>query len=195
MHGLINKAIERFVRDTCGDPDWERIVATAGLEHSEFEAMLRYEAAVTVQVLAAASDILNRPLPDMLEDIGTYLVSNPNVEALRRLLRFGGADFVEFLHSLDDLPDRARMAVSDLELPDIELREHAVDRFSLICRSEQPGFGHVLVGVLRAMADDYGALVLLEHHGRHTGTETVSILLIDHKFSQGRSFSLGVGAP
>ncbi|AXI55577.1 heme NO-binding protein [Sulfitobacter sp. JL08] len=194
MHGLINKAIERFVRDTCGDPDWDRIVAAAGLEYSGFEAMLRYDPAVTVQVLAAASEVLARPPGDILEDIGTYLVSNPNVEALRRLLRFGGADFVEFLHSLDDLPDRARMAVSDLDLPDIELREHAVGRFSLICRSEQPGFGHVLVGVLRAMADDYGALVLLEHHGRHAGTETVSIVLIEHKFAQGRNFCLGAGA-
>ncbi|WP_433990491.1 hypothetical protein SuNHUV7_25810 (plasmid) [Pseudoseohaeicola sp. NH-UV-7] len=35
MHGLINKAIERFVRDTCGDPDWDRIVAAAGLVLSD----------------------------------------------------------------------------------------------------------------------------------------------------------------
>ena len=41
MHGLINKAIERFVRDTCGDPDWDRIVATAcGPEPIDNEAAI-----------------------------------------------------------------------------------------------------------------------------------------------------------
>ncbi len=60
----------------------------------------------------------------LLEDLGTYLVSHPNVQGLRRLLRFGGAGFIDFLHSLDELHDRARLAVPDLDLPQLELRDH-----------------------------------------------------------------------
>ena len=40
MHGLINRAIERFIRDTYGRDVWALIVARAGLGFSEFEAML-----------------------------------------------------------------------------------------------------------------------------------------------------------
>lgn len=193
MHGLINRAIEYFVRDTYGADIWGKITKSAALGFCEFEAMLRYDRSVTTDVLNATAKTLNRPLNEVLEDIGTYLVSNPNVKPLRRLLRFGGVDFVDFLHSLDELPDRARMAVSDLDLPGMELREHAINRFSLTCQSNVPGYGHVLVGVLRAMADDYGALAYLEHHGNGHGGDTISITLVQDRFSEGRTFSLGAG--
>ncbi|RKF14196.1 heme NO-binding protein [Roseovarius spongiae] len=194
MHGLINRAIERFVRDTYGRDSWRRIIGRAGVEQSEFEAMLTYEEAVTFDLLAAAQEVLERPTAEILEDIGTYLVSHPNVEALRRLLRFGGATFGDFLHSLDDLQARARLAVSDLELPQLELREHANDSFTLTCRFRRAGFGHVAVGLLRAMADDYGALVLLDHKGARGGVELIGIRLLSMAHASGREFDLGARA-
>jgi hypothetical protein len=48
----------------------------------------------------------------------------------------------------------------------------------------------VIVGLLRAMADDYGALVLLEHIGADEEGETVSIHLLETRFSTGRRFDL-----
>ena len=45
------------------------------------------------------------------------------------------------------------------------------------------------------MADDYGALVLLDHEGTRDGTELIRISLLDSDFAQGRDFSLsGVAA-
>ncbi|UXX82822.1 heme NO-binding domain-containing protein [Roseovarius pelagicus] len=194
MHGLINRAIERFVRDTYGRDTWQQVMRRAALDYNEFEAMLTYDDHVTVDVLVAAQNVLDRPVADILEDIGTYLVSHPKVEALRRLLRFGGSTFTEFLHSLDDLPARARLAVSDLDLPQLELREHAADSFSLICQSRHAGFGHVIVGLLRALADDYGALVLLEHKGGGAGREIIEIQLLSMVYASGRQFDLGARA-
>lgn len=194
MHGLINRAIERFVRDTYGRDVWGTVMRRAGLDYTEFEAMLTYEEHVTHDVLAALAGVLDRPLQGILEDIGTYLVSHPNVEALRRLLRFGGPTFTEFLHSLDDLPARARLAVPDLALPELELRERGDGRFSALCRSRTPGFGHVMVGLLRALADDYGALALLEHRGRRHGLEVIEIRLLAVEYASGRRFDLGAGA-
>ena len=46
----------------------------------EFEAMLMYDDGMTAQILDAMSAELGRPLPEVLEDLGTYLVSNPNTE-------------------------------------------------------------------------------------------------------------------
>lgn len=191
MHGLINRAIECFVRDTYGATQWGDIVRIADLDFSGFEAMLSYDDCITTTVLDATCDVLKRPLNEVLEDMGTYLVSHPNVEGLRRLLRFGGVNFVEFLHSLDDLSDRARLAVADLDLPQIELREHGIGQFSLICQSDIRGYGFVLLGLLRAMADDYGALAILEYQGGGQGIETISIMLIESSYSDGRVFNLG----
>lgn len=191
MHGLINRGIQRFVIDSYGDANWQAAMARAGLGFTDFEAMWTYDDDVTPAVLAAICDVLDRPYEELLEDIGTYLVSHANVEALRRLLRFGGVTFVEFLHSLDDLPDRARLAVSNLDLPRLELREQSAEHYSLRCYGDIEGWGHLFMGVLRAMADDYGVLAFLEHKGTQDGYEMLEISLLETEFSDGRGFELG----
>ncbi|MDE3027550.1 MAG: heme NO-binding domain-containing protein, partial [Paracoccaceae bacterium] len=146
--------------------------------------------ALTEAVLNSAANRLARPRDTLLEDMGTYLVSHPHLEPLRRLLRFGGVTFVDFLHSLDDLPSRGRLAVPELELPQLELVARSDHQFTLYCRGAGKGYGHVMVGVLRAMADDYGALVLLDYDGSDVAVETVAINLLEHHFAEGRRFSL-----
>jgi len=191
MHGLINRALQTFVCQTYGKERWLRVTEAADLGFTEFEAMLFYEESQTFRVLEALCADLGRPQSEVLEDLGTYLVSDPSVEALRRLLRFGGVTYVEFLHSLDDLPDRARLAVDDLHLPSLEVREEVSGRFSLSCGPGVPGFGWVMMGVLRTMADDYGALVFLEYEGKRDQNEVICITLIETSFAAGRSFELG----
>ena len=191
MHGLINKAIQCFVLDTYGRETWREMAQSAALPVMQFEAMLIYEDTLTEQALDATARFLDKPRTDVLEDIGTYLASHPNVEALRRLLRFGGAHFIEFLYSLDDLHDRARLAVDDLELPRLTLVRHTENNYSLLCGAAFPGWGHVLVGILRVMADDYGALACLEHCGAKDQTETIDIRLVHTSYAQGRTFVLG----
>lgn len=191
MHGLALRAMQLFVTDLYGSATWSRVTDIAGLEFDEFEAMLTYSEDIGRRTLAAVTQVLDRPKSEIFEDVGTYLVSHPNTEAVRRLLRFGGCCFEEFLHSLDDLPDRARLAVPNLVLPAIELREHSSCHFSLICRGDFDGFGCVMMGLLRAMADDYGVLVLVEHRGGGQGTETLAINLLESSFAKGRDFELG----
>lgn len=191
MHGLINLSIQSFVVTTYGQPTWEKVAYEAGLDFSEFEAMLRYDDDITPRVLDAASEVLERARGDLMEDLGTYLVSHPNTDAVRRLLRFGGVNFVDFLHSLDDLPDRVRLAVSDLLMPKLELRAHTETSFSLLCAGDIEGFGYLMMGVLRVMADDYGTLALLEHKGRIGANETLLITLVATDYAAGRLFELG----
>ncbi|MDK3018088.1 heme NO-binding domain-containing protein [Pseudodonghicola flavimaris] len=194
MHGLINRAIQSFVCNTYGEDRWRNVTEAAGLGFSDFEAMLTYEDDLTDDVLNALCVELRRDRSEVLEDLGTYLVSHPAVEALRRLLRFGGETYVDFLYSLDELPGRARLAVNDLVLPAMELREIRPGQFSLTCEPGLPGFGWVMMGILRAMADDYGSLVMLEHAGARGGAEVIAILLVESAFAEGRAFELGVRA-
>ncbi|WP_422029673.1 heme NO-binding domain-containing protein [Roseovarius sp.] len=197
MHGLINQAIERFGRATYGDRFWERVCRGQGLPVRRFEAMQSYDPGVTEAMLDGLAQALGKARGEVLEDIGTFLVSSPSTEALRRLLRFGGTEFVDFLYSLDDLPARVRLAVPELELPQMELREHGPRSFSFVVRTEgaKPWFGHVMVGLLRAMADDYGALVVLEHMGASPGREIIAIMLLETAFAEGRAFDLGAPVP
>ncbi|EEX11235.1 heme NO binding domain protein [Ruegeria lacuscaerulensis ITI-1157] len=191
MHGLINRAIQSFVCATYGQDCWRRATEAAGLGFVEFEAMLVYDREKSYRLLDALCTDLKRPRDEFLEDLGTYLVSHPNMEGLRRLLRFGGDTYVEFLHSLDDLSDRVRLAVSDLELPALELVECSPNEFELRCFPGMEGYSSVLVGILRAMADDYGALVFLSHLGNRDGIDVISMTLVESAFAEGRRFELG----
>lgn len=194
MHGLINRSLQCFLRDTYGAALWGDVVAAADLPVAEFEAMLTYEDALTFRMLDAAEARLAKSRATLLEDLGTYLVSHPHNEGLRRLLRFAGVGYEDFLHSLDELPDRTRLAVSDLDLPQMELRQLSGNRYRITCSAHPPGFAHVLVGILRAMADDYGALVMLDHVGHHQQEEVIEVTLVESAFAEGRAFDLGARA-
>ncbi len=64
----------------------------------------------------------------------------------------------------------------------------------MTCSHAVPGFGYVMLGILRAMADDYGALVVLEHQGwQDAGEEVIQVHLLEAAFAQGRSFDLVAG--
>lgn len=211
MHGLINKAMQSFFKDSFGVPAWREIARVSHLNNvmdaDGFEAMQSYDDSVTEGMMQAAVEILRRPRDSLLEDLGTYLVSHERMEPLRRLLRFGGVSFTDFLYSLDDLQGRSRLAVPDLAVPDLSITETGPDSYVLLCRGQMPGFGHVMVGVLRALADDYGALAVLEHtggeqpgegsdalNGCHDNAtspcETISIEVHDPAYQESKHFEL-----
>jgi hypothetical protein len=162
MHGLVNRSVQSFLADTYGAAFWSALSARIGVPESGFEAMLTYDDATTDVMMAEASRRLSRPREALLEDLGTYLVSHPRMERLRRLLRFGGTNFLEFLQSLEDMPERGRLAVPDLELPLLEVEDEGAGAYLLHVRGGPPGCPAILTGVLRAMADDYGALAVIE---------------------------------
>ena len=189
MLGLINRAFEGFLRDTYGQGTWAQVAAGLGIDR--FESMLHYEPSLTEDIIRASVQVLRRPRDTILEDVGTYLVSHPNLERLRRLLRFGGVNFVEFLYSLEDLPERGRLALPELELPRLRLIDQGDGVFRLHCQMPIAGVGHVVVGLLRAMADDYGMLALIDFDQTlPTGEEVVAVHLLDYRHSNGRAFDL-----
>ena len=199
MFGLLLRSIQSYLRDTFGAAVWSRILRATGQPPEGFEPMLPYDLPVLEHLLQVCSAELHRPVETMLEDVGTFLVADPEHRALRRLLRFGGANFTDFLHSLEELPDRARLALPELDLPQIRLMEIAPGTYKLLIGCRIQALFPMLLGALRAMADDYGALVLIDAEpapgGGGTaadsmggGVLTVQLLMAEH--GSGRRFDL-----
>ncbi|MGI9389732.1 MAG: heme NO-binding domain-containing protein [Boseongicola sp.] len=198
MHGLVNRALQRFVCDVYGPDVWAIVADKAAVGIDTFESMLVYDDSVTKAMLAASALVLDKPRDALLEDLGNYLVAHPNCVVLRRLLRFGGESFTEFLGSLDDLPERARLAVPDLEFPVIAVIEQDPNNHEILIWVQYQGICHVLAGVLRGMADDYGALATIEHRGAFPGGQRLSVRIHDVAFAKGRQFNLapsGISEP
>ncbi len=189
MFGLLLRSIQAYLRGTFGPAVWARVLRAAGQPPEGFEPMLPYDARAVGRVLAAAAQELHRPAEAILEDVGTFLVADPGHRALRRLLRFGGAGFADFLHSLEELPDRARLALPGLRLPQVILAEIGPGRVRLAVTGALPALLPVALGALRAMADDYGALVLIELE-QEPGAALLTVQLLEAAHGEGQRFAL-----
>lgn len=185
MHGLINCSIERFIRDGYGEDAWADIAALIGLAAGGFESFRRYPDALTLRLIGAGAGRLAKPEAELLEDFGAWLARS---EPIRRLLRFSGADFADFILTLEELPGRVRMIVPDLEMPRFAVAHGAADRFRVTVSHAPPEWRSVLAGILRAMSDDYGALALIVDEGA-----AISIDVSDEAFFEGRGFDLAAG--
>lgn len=162
MHGLILRALQGYFVATFGPAEWDHILALAGLAGDRFEPLLSSGPEPLRRVLDAASRRLGRPDGVILAEAGAFAVANPVQPALRRLLRFGGPTFEEFLHSLEELPDRARLALPVFDFPRLELVIVSRTALRLICHGQSVEPMQVMCGALRAMADEYGEPATIE---------------------------------
>lgn len=198
MHGLICKAFESFIRATWSDADWAGITRDAGMARAAFESMQTYPDDTLARLLPVASRHLGRRPQALLEDAGHWIVTAPRLEAVRRLIRFSGATYEELIWSLGELRARARLAVPDLDLPDCSIADRGGGCFEVSIRWPRPGAAPVLAGMLRAMADDFGALALIDHGAEHPSQEgwggTVTVKVIDMAHAAGRDFALGTAS-
>ncbi|QXT40963.1 heme NO-binding domain-containing protein [Gymnodinialimonas ceratoperidinii] len=192
---MINRALQGFVIETYGKDVWDEVRSVADLRFDEFEAMLRYEDALTLSCFNAVTQVMSLPEISVLEDLGIYLITHPPLDPLRRLLRFGGASFTEFILSLDELAERGRMAIPDIELPEFSVRQIGPDEFEVTAHWSMPGIGGILLGALRAMADDYGALAILNLEPFDGRAERLTITIHDTHHAAGRQFLLAEAGP
>lgn len=190
MYGLFLRALQNYVCVTFGVEPLARALAAAGAPPEGFEPLLRYEHDTLRLFLSTVCAELGRPVTAVLEDLGTFVVTDAGHSAARRLLRFGGATFGEFLFSLDELPERMRLALPDAELPLLHLTDLGEGQFRLICSTDCSELGFLLLGILRAMADDYGALVTIEAERADDHAAVLSLRLLDAGFAAGRPFDL-----
>lgn len=191
MDALFLRSLQSYVLDMFGLADWQEVCRRAGLAVETFEPMLHYDPGTADRIALVVADVLGRPVEAIWEDVGTYLVTFPDRESVRRLLRFGGATYADFLQSLEELPGRARLAMPNLDVPELTLKEVGADTYELCCHSQLHGMQRVLMGLLTAMADDYGALCLIEagEHGQ------ILISVLDRRHSPARQFELAAPEP
>lgn len=192
MHGLVNRSIQSFLTQTHGAAAWARIAEASQVPPGGFEPLSVYDDGLTHAVLRAAGDQLARPPAMLLEDVGTFVVAHPGSSAVRRLLRYGGGEFADFLYSLEELPERARLAVPDLGLPMISVSDAGSAGTQITFSGGPAGTGPFFLGVLRAMADEYGVLALLSLDDG-AGHARIRVEIADRAFAQGRAFALAAG--
>ncbi len=198
MHGTIFKSIEGFVLDRYGPAAWSRIVTNAGLPFDRFEALRIYDDDTIVCLCDAVTEEVGCGTFALIEDVGHWICTHPPLEDLRRLIRFTGATFEEMVYGLDELRERARLALPDLVLPEFQVRPLGKETHEVLSRFPRPGGSAMATGVLRAMADDYGVLAMIEPARREVidgmWEERITIHIYEAEYQAPREFELGGAA-
>lgn len=123
---------------------------------------------------------------EMFEDFGAWLARQ---EPIRRLLRFSGRDFADFVARLEELPGRAHMISADFAMPPLQVCSLNPEEMQVILPPNALRWSALLAGILRVMADDYGALGLISLEQNN-----ITVQISDGKFAEGRDFSLSAMA-
>ncbi|WP_282602763.1 heme NO-binding domain-containing protein [Paracoccus sp. PARArs4] len=182
MDTLINRTVEEFLRATYG----EGLVGTITDELATTEENDPVPGRVHgMRMLDRAAFRLVKPTVEMLEDLGAWMT---RIEAIRRLLRFSGRDFTDFLLRLEEMPGRAHLVLPNLHLPAIQVEAVGHSIF-LTMSPPDAAWRHLLIGIVRGMADDYGALCLISTEGA-----LIRVDVWDTSFAQARDFSLDVAS-
>lgn len=184
MQQLVVRAVEEFLRQTYGDDLWLRVAGNPGDDDRLAlmgGAFTSRGVSVRNLVTSAAAE-LGKTAQELLEDGGAWLAGR---EAICRLLRFSGHDFRDFILSLEELPGRVHFVVPDLGVPEINVSVCEQGVFWLTLPEDSLGWPSILGGIIRAMADDYGALGVVTVEGN-----VVTVGIPDDDFSAGREFSL-----
>lgn len=163
MYGLVNRAIQELIEQNHGEAAWLRIAARTGLDGTQpFLAMASYEDALTYGLIEAASEVLETPVPDLLEAFGRHWVLFTAAEGYGDLLDLAGDTLETFLDNLDATHARLAASLPELRPPSFQTERLDSGATRLHYRSERPGLGPMVLGLLHGLADRFDRTVEIE---------------------------------
>ena len=179
MYGLVNQAVEDFVRRGYGDAAWQRIRDNAGVHLEMFVSMDSYPDEVTYQLVGAASEVLGLEAAQILEAFGEHWVLYTAQEGYGQMLSMFGASLEEFLVNLDNMHSHVGLTFPDLRPPSFQLERLGEEGALLLhYRSERMGLGPMVVGLLKGLGRRFGENITVRQTA-HRGLDDHDVFRID----------------
>ena len=162
MYGLVNQAIEELVCARYGNATWDNIRQLAKTEVDGFVRMESYPDAITYNIVGAACQHLEISAEALLEEIGMYWVKFTGAKGYGEILESAGSDLFELLANLDDMHSRVAMVYPKLAPPSFECETLSSSKIVLHYRSHRDGLAHMVIGLIKGLADHFGDTITVE---------------------------------
>ncbi len=162
MYGMVNKALQDMVAGAYGEEVWERIKAVAKIDTDLFLSSEAYPDEVTYSLAGAASEVLGRPVPELLEAFGSYWVLRTAMDGYGDLMAAGGRTLREFLINLPSFHTRVGLIFPHLRPPHFRCSHVAETSLWLHYSSEREGLTPFVVGLIRGLAELFKSPVEIE---------------------------------
>lgn len=148
---MVNKAVEEMVLMHYDSATWEAIRELSGIEVEVFISNDGYPDAMTYELVAAASKVLDIPADQVLEAFGEHWVLVTAQEGYGELMRGGGHTLAEFLRNLPGFHARVSLLFPDLKPPSFRVSDLASNSLHLHYASHRAGLQPFIVGLIRGL--------------------------------------------
>lgn len=150
MYGMVNRAIEQFIREEHGEEVWERVASKASVS-ADFISMQQYPDSVSVDLVVGLSEVTGTGPAQVLADVGEYWVSFAYNSSYGDLLDIAGDTLPEVLANLDEMHTRVGQSFDDLNTPSFWVSDLTEDSMILHYSSNREGLAPMVVGLVRGL--------------------------------------------
>lgn len=162
MYGIVNKAVEDLVITTAGHEAWAAITEAAGYADVCIDESVNYDDEVTLKIAAAACELLELELNDLLYTFGKHWVLYTTNKGWAEHFMLPADSFLGVLAGLDELHARVRDAMPDGRMPFFSLSGNS-NVYQLEYHSSREGFAPMVLGILAGLAESFGEKWHCEH--------------------------------
>ncbi len=174
MHGMVFTELKKFVVTSFGPATWNDVLEGAGNGGRVYLPSRAYGDEEMLRLLAAATEITGRPVGDLVEAFGTFLVPG--------LLRAYGAHLNPAWRTLDVLQHTeetihrvVRTSTPGSTPPRLKVERTSPREVVIVYRSPRR-LCRLARGIVHGIAHHYGeAIALTEPHCMHRGDESCQI--------------------
>lgn len=151
MYGLVNNAIEDLVITHHGEEVWQRIKHKAGVDVEVFISNQGYSDEITYKLVAAASEVLQVSVREVLISFGEHWVLKTALRSYGGMMRSAGSSLKEFLINLPNFHTRVQMIYPELKPPHFECLDVTDTSLSLHYHTHRPGLTDFVVGLVQGL--------------------------------------------
>ncbi len=152
MYGMVNRAIEQFIRKEHGEDVWERVASKADV-NQDFISMEQYPDSVSVDLVVGLSEVTGMGPGQVLADVGEYWVSFAYNSEYGDLLDMAGDTLPEVLSNLDEMHTRVGHSFENLNTPSFWVTDLTEDSMILHYASNREGLAPMVVGLVRGLGN------------------------------------------
>ncbi|MHC4908785.1 MAG: heme NO-binding domain-containing protein [Planctomycetota bacterium] len=153
MYGLVNKGLERYIEQECGNEHSKAIVGAALGDVGTFVGMQSYDDSIMIDMLTRYCEVAERRPEDALEGFGRFWISYVIDEGYGDLLSATGDTLEELLESLDTMHTRLGRSFPSMAPPSFTLERQEDGDFHLHYRSSRSGFAPFVLGLIVGLCD------------------------------------------
>jgi hypothetical protein len=162
MYGIVNKAIQDLVTTTFGEPVWEKVKATSGIDIDYFLSNEPYDDDITFQLAGAVATELNITVGEVLIVFGEWWILKTGKEKYGSLLEAGGKNLKEFLVNLPAFHNRIMLMYPKLTPPEFKISNVEENSIHMHYFSKREGLQEFVRGLFQGLGKLYSTAVEIE---------------------------------